>query len=511
MIRFVWLTVLACCLLLSIGGAVTASIIATGNFPMDRIESTDYIYVRYGEELRLVDSRRALYHHIQPQISYYVIPGKSGNPVDSIIACRFYQLRFARNSHLNRLTGIDGDPQRLPHLLLRLVPYTEEIAANDTSAIHRVGLSAETWFIPASNMQVHIRARLENHGELYSQFAGRIWKEKLTGWLDNAAFYYYKNGFFGSVGRSYLIWGPEERDALLISSNSPPFDRLWLGYEHKFLRFDYFLAQLDEINVADTTMSRYLVAHRLSLRKTGLFELGLSEVALFGSPNRSLEWHYLNPFLPYYWEQYNATGDDNILFGADLAIYWPRKCRIFAELVVDDFQIDFESEPHQVGYKIGFDALAPLGLVRLFTKLSYTRVNATVYGQNKPQNLYLHQDEPIGYFGGNDQDRLYALLRYHISPTFDAELELQYTRRGEGGIEPHDESAVPYLDKFPTGAVEKSQSISFQLHMFESHLLVGHLRAGYTHYENHRHIDGQEHDRAEIGIFLSYYLQGWLH
>ena len=52
---------------------------------------------------------------------------------------------------------------------------------------------------------------------------------------------------------------------------------------------------------------------------------------------------------------------------------------------------------------------------RLFTKVSYTRVNTTVYGQNKPQNLYLNSGQPIGYFGGNDQDRILALLRYHVS------------------------------------------------------------------------------------------------
>ena len=57
--------------------------------------------------------------------------------------------------------------------------------------------------------------------------------------------------------------------------------------------------------------------------KAGVFELGLSEVALYGGYNRPMEWRYLNPFLPYYWEQYNRGGDDNMFLGIDLAVYWP--------------------------------------------------------------------------------------------------------------------------------------------------------------------------------------------
>jgi hypothetical protein len=483
----------------------------TGNVMLQRIESTDYIANKYWEEYLLLDNRYRLYANIRPGITHYIDDAQArqqNQPVTTIINDRFPISGLDGRPNLNHLVGQGGPTRKFPALRLRFVPYAEELANDDTSPVHRIGITAESWVNPAADLQVHIRARVENHGEFYSQFDGRKWKKKITGWLDNAALYFYRNGIFGSVGRSFLIWGPEQRDALLISDNSPAFDRIWLGYEHKAFRFDYVIARLDDFRSGDSTSVRYLSGHRLSFRKAGVFELGLSEVALYGGYNRPMEWRYLNPFLPYYWEQYNRGSDDNMFLGLDCAIYWPRRSRIFGELMIDDFQIDFKSEPNQVGYKLGIDALEPIGLARLFTKISYTRVNTTVYGQNKLHNLYLNSGEPIGYFGGNDQDRILALLRYHVSTSCDLELEFQYNRRGEGRIEQHQLSAVPKGVNFPSGIVEKSPSLQLSAEVFHSQILQGHVAFNYAHFANFHHVRGHKHDRIGFDLKLSYYLSG---
>jgi|GEM_PF-2182564 len=482
-----------------------------GNAMLQRIESTDYVANKYWEEYLLLDNMGRLYANVRPSITHCRNEAQGSQlnqPVASIISDRFPLYDQETRLNLNHLLGRADPSGEFPALRLRFVPYAEELAADDTLPVHRIGITAESWVNPTPDLQVHIRARVEDHGELYSQFDGRKWKRKITGWLDNAALYFYRNGIFGSVGRSYLIWGPEQHDALLISDNSPAFDRIWLGYEHRAFRFDYVIARLDDFHQGDSTLVRYFSAHRLSFRKAGVFELGLSEVALYGGYNRPMEWRYLNPFLPYYWEQYNRGGDDNMFLDLDGAIYWPKRSRIFGELMIDDFQIDFKSEPHQVGYKLGIDALEPMGFAHLFTKVSYTRVNTTVYGQNKLQNLYLNAGEPIGYFGGNDQDRLLALLRYHVSTSCDLELEFQYNRRGEGRIEQHRYSAVPKGVKFPSGIVEKSPSLQLAAELFHSQFLQGHVAFNYAHFANYQHIQGRNHDRIGLDLKVSYYLQG---
>ncbi len=481
------------------------------------IEATDRIVDRYWEEQLLLNSEVFLYAHVRPVFYPFQHPwlkdeqlSPEPNPVSALLYERIDAYTSVLQWPLNRIGFLTTTGQRSLGFGLRFVPYAEELAASDTMPIHRVGLTSELWLAPSERLQVHFRMRLENHGDLYSQWNGRKWDEKITGWVDQAALYYsVPEGIFASIGRSSMIWGPEQHDALLLSDNAPPLDRIWLGYEHPALRFDYFITRLDDVVHNDSTLVRYISAHRLSFRKKGVFEFGLSELVLYGGLNRPVDWRYLNPFVPYYWEQWNRGSDDNVFFGADFSLYWPHRSRIFGELMIDDFQIDLESEPHQVGYKLGIDALEPFGLQRLFTKLSYTRVNTTVYGQNQPQNLYLYYGKPIGYFDGNDQDRILALLRYHISRTFDAELEFRFTRKGEGRIVQHVKSGVPFEDKFPTGVVEKSPSVRLGLLMFDSRLIEGRLDLRYSHFNDYRNQAGVDENIVEINVFLAWFLQGF--
>ena len=472
------------------------------------VESTDRSLNRYWEERLLLNPELYLYANVQPRLVPANEQQQAATGVALDLKRRIDSFSAPANFQLNRLGVFSSKGDKGIRLNTRFVPYLEEMAAGDAKPIHRIGINSEAWVVPSDKVQIHLRLRVENHGELYSQFNGRKWDDKITGWVDNAAVYYHNNGFFGSLGRSSIVWGPEERDALLFSDNAPQFDRIWLGYEHKAVRFDYFITRLDDVKYNDSLLVRYLSAHRLSFRKGSAFEIGLSEVALYGGYNRPVDWRYLNPFTTYYWEQWNRGSDDNIFFGLDFSIYWPHKSRIFGELMIDDFQIDLESEPNQIGYKIGLDMLEPLGFDRLFTKLSYTRVNTTVYGQNQPQNLYLYYDKPIGYFDGNDQDRLLALARYHWSQSFDLELEFQYTRKGEGRIEKHERSGVPFEDKFPTGVVEKSPSIKATALWFANGLFEGRASVKYSHFNNYLHVCGDNVNRTEINLFLAYFLQG---
>lgn len=473
-----------------------------------RIESTDRILNRYWEERLLLDPGLYLYADVLPRLVPGAEEGVAATGVGGILKRRIDAFDGRANLQLNRWGVLRSTGKKGLSLSARFVPYFEEIAADDAKPIHRTGLNSEAWVLPSDKLQIHMRLRVENHGELYSQFNGRKWDEKITGWIDNAAVYYYNQGFFASVGRSAMIWGPEQRDALLLSDNAPQFDRIWLGYEHKAVRFDYFITRLDDVNYNDSLLVRYISAHRLSFRKRGVFEVGLSEVALYGGHNRPIDWRYLNPFTTYYWEQWNRGSDDNIFFGLDFAIYWPHHSRLFGELMIDDFQIDLKSEPNQIGYKLGLDVLEPFGLRKLFGKISYTRVNSTVYGQNQPQNLYLYYNKPIGYFGGNDQDRILALTRYHFSSEFDVELEFQFTRKGEGRIEKHDRTGVPFEDKFPIGVVEKSPSVKVTALWFGQGQFEGRVSARFAHFSNYRNVCGDNANRVEFNLFVAYNLQG---
>jgi hypothetical protein len=482
--------------------------------PLDRhVYSTDWFQYRYSQELLLLDHDYLTFAHVRPYVSGFPLSLQAEperRPPGNLLLSRQRRHLSNDNMTLNRIMGSRQIQTQAtsPQLDLRFIPYFEEIASKDKSPTHRLGLDAEGWVFWSNNFQLHLRARIENHGELRPQFHGRIWQDKVTLWLDNAALYFQHDGFFASAGRSFVLWGPDSRDALLLSDHAPAPDRLWLGYHSSCFRFDFVAAKLSGIYGRTDQLNRFLSAHRVSFRKSGWFEIGISEVVLYGGYGRQLEWHYLNPFLPYYLEQWNHRTDDNLFLSCDLSVYWPKRARVFAELMADDFQIDFVSEPHQVAYKLGIDALEPFAISRLFTHLSYTRVNPTVYGQNKERNLYLHYGEPIGYFGGNDQDRWLALLRYHFSVELDGELEFERLRKGEGRIERHDEQAVEYTDQFPTGIVEKATALTLRLRYFLPSLIEGHLETTYRHFEDYGHVVGRDHDRLEFNLLVSWYLSG---
>ena len=280
--------------------------------PGFRIDATDRNLNRYWEELLLLQPGESLYSNILPRFTAPLqTPDAANNVVGRILTDRLAAYDDPANFQLNNRGLFRTGQGSSLRFSARFLPYFEHIASADTLPVHRIGLTSEAWIMPSEQLQIHLRMRLENHGELYSQFNGRVWDEKITGWLDNGAVYYYNKGFFASVGRSAIIWGPEQRDALLLSDNAPQLDRIWLGYEHPAVRFDYFISRLDDVRYNDSTLVRYISAHRLSFRKQNVFEFGLSEVALYGGYNRSLDWRYLNPFVPYYWEQWNRGSDDN--------------------------------------------------------------------------------------------------------------------------------------------------------------------------------------------------------
>jgi hypothetical protein len=177
----------------------------SGNCLVRRIESTDFTANKYWEELLLLDSKERLYSNILPHITYLKSEQRDScwtGGVGHIINSRFHLNNEELQNNLNCLLGKQNSMGNFPSLRLRFMPYSEEIVTEGAIPLHRVGINTESWIIPSNDIQVHIRARLENHGERYSQFDGRKWKSKFTGWFDNAAAYFYKNGFFGSLGRT---------------------------------------------------------------------------------------------------------------------------------------------------------------------------------------------------------------------------------------------------------------------------------------------------------------------
>jgi len=311
------------------------------------------------------------------------------------------------------------------------------------------------------------RARVENYASKNPSVRARSWTgNDLGGTLDDTYLKYHWKYFDLIWGRQRLQWGPGFAEVDLISPNPPPFDLLRLKATYKALRFQFFFTRLDDaINPATPfdTVPRFLSAHRLAVKPWHWLEVALSEVVLYGGPNRKLEWYYLMPFAPFYGEQYNNFKDDNPLWAIDWSVTLHPNFAHYGEFLIDDFQIDCIgggcSEPQQIGVRLGFLAHSLGPYENNSLNLEYSRINNYVYGQNRYYNLYTYYGVPIGAPQGPSSDYLLLRYRQYFSKSFDAGFLVEYRRHGQDSIAVQT-TKVPFA-KFPLGMVEKTLTFQF--------------------------------------------------
>ena len=174
--------------------------------------------------------------------------------------------------------------------------------------------------------------------------------------------------------------------------------------------------------------------------------------------------------------------------------------RIYGEYLIDDFQYDFATEPHETGFVVGTELADPPGLRGGVLGLEYARVNRWTYGQNVLWNRYVNHGVGVGHPLGPDADGLWVRAVRQVAPTVRVHLDLARIRRGEGRIEDERSSAVPFEDRFPSGVVETGTGLTCAVEWFPS----GHTwffgQVGWARRVNAGHIEGAEGDELTASL-----------
>ncbi len=286
----------------------------------------------------------------------------------------------------------------------------------------------------------------------------------------------FKN-FQVKFGRDLLVWGPGFEASLLISGNSRPMDHLYFSWNNDWLEFSFFSATLNptffKVNEQPATQHRLLSGHRIECHPLPFLYFAISETSLSGGPDTGLDFAYLNPFMFYHAANLNGPNTANSMGSVDVAAMPLRQWTTYGSFLLDDVQIEnsvpADREPAQIGYLAGTNVADPFGIFGVDVFTEYTRVtNRTYKGQGGPWEKYLHRNQPIGHFLGNDFDRLLGGISYHPIPNYFVRFVYEHRRQGEGRLDtPFD---TPWLDipegesysePFPTGTVERSEVFSF--------------------------------------------------
>ena len=367
-------------------------------------------------------------------------------------------------------------------------------------ARNRLGTDVLGSFGSGDVLAVRTRVRFDSDGRHDSQFHGEYWKENFTAWVDQAVLTVRYRGFQGAFGREFWRWGRSPVDAMLISEQSPPFDGLRLAYRARNWSFSFHATVLDSMkDDLPGTTNRYLVGHRFDWRPRHNVEIAVSEVILYGGANRPWAWNYLNPFVPYYWEQLNNDTNDNPLWNFECS-WRPRDClELYGEWMIDDFQIDLTSEPQQIGVLFGTAWTGGPGR-RAFINAEYQRINTFVYGQSQPHNRYFHYfdlgGKPIG-IGSNlstDADRVIIRPSYHCTVNCDVTGLFEYVRQGENRIDTPQASGVAKDVPFPSGVVARRTTAGVGIHAQMGGHAIFDLLLGFERVRNVAHAGGNDRD-----------------
>ncbi len=345
-------------------------------------------------------------------------------------------------------------------------------------------------------------------------YSGKKWRG-LAGDVQNAFVHFTAGEFDLTVGRFASFWGP--RNSLALASDVS-MDGLGYSYRWGRLTLSYRLARLDGLNPEDHEVeqfeNRFFAGHRLDIHLSNEVRIGFFETAIFGGPGRQVELYYLNPILFYHATQLNDGINDNTLLGLDFDVQPIHGVKVWGQLLVDDYQIDSESqgdeEPNEIGLLGGFYAADVLDKTDI--RFEYSRVTNWTFNQVHPRNRYTFKNSVIGRARGNDYELFELKLMNWLRPDIRVGAELSFYRQGEGRVDaewtaPWHDIDGDYYEPFPTGTVQTTTTIAANVTGFGlGHLFVD-CTAGVDLVKNYGHTDGDDRTlpfaRLNLSTFFS--------
>ncbi len=302
------------------------------------------------------------------------------------------------------------------------------------------------------------------NGPEYHKTETRVWQERGRASFDQGGINYRKGAFSIFVGRDELSWGADRQRGLLFSGSANNMDMLKIALGSDRFRFVSFQSRLrrGEDEQWPESMRRFVSGHRLEVLVRPSLSLSISEAVIYGGENRAFEWVYLNPLTALYAEQWNSEYEDNVLIAGDFAWLIPKRAEVRGELMVDDFQYDFSTEPHEFAAGLTLAAVNPMHPEASMFGGSYYHVRNRTYGHYVDWNRFVFEGKVIGYPDGPDGDKLRLWISLALPDAMFWKLDYVYRRRGESRATDTLERVGSKV-RFPSGVVETLRALGLDV------------------------------------------------
>lgn len=423
---------------------------------------------------------------------------------------------FARAPYVFNSHGLDSSrsmrwlAQNRDNIASSLTVQSEQIVERRLAPRSLESFSGEFTFSPLRNLSFQMSGSLDESRARDPHYTGKKWRG-LAGELSTAMMNYQSSHLHLWFGRFGSSWG--DRHSLLLSPDVS-LDGLEYALNWKRITLRYRLARLDGLNpdvdsVAEFS-NRYLAGHRLEYQLNRNWQIAFGEMVVFGGPGRGVELGYLNPLLFFHGSQLNEDVNDNTLLFGELTAQPIPKTKLFAQLVIDDFQIDSQArgdrEPTQFALRSIVDLVEIVHHTDL--RIGYTRVSNWTYNQIDPRNRYSYLGRPIADVRGNDYDEASLGIRRWFTPASSLTATVTYRRQGEGRIaaewtEPWILATGDYQEPFPTGVVESTLQPSLTFRGTLAPWLLLYAEGGIGFIRNERNVQDANANRPFLSLRLS--------
>ena len=231
-----------------------------------------------------------------------------------------------------------------------------------------------------------------------------------SGRITNAFIRYENDLITMQMGRAPLFLGQSLGHSIIQSIITPSFDHMYLQLKFNQFRLEILSGQLGSEFLQGERIKRNIAGHRLTwLSKNKKLFASFGEQIVYTGLNRGFEWHYLNPFVPYFFtalegdeeENTNGDNDNSILFATMRYVYKPQ-LSIFGELLIDDFQVDDNNYQNGLGFQLGADGAFDISGKSITWVLEWTRINSWTHIHQGQFTSWQNRGHALGYPYGPD-------------------------------------------------------------------------------------------------------------
>ena len=277
------------------------------------------------------------------------------------------------------------------------------------------------------------------------------------------------------MGRCREIWGPLAEENLLLSSESPPYEKLSAMFTRKSITLKWFYAYLEtRLFEENTNINRYLVARTIEYKNRRNLIFSLGEVSVLSGPDRAIDWSFLNPLAVHVEIDQNDRANDQIgdhangIWFANLDWLVSPDLRFIGAFILDDFPLErdeYSSLDEQLGYfgRLAWTPVRKKTGITLIT--SWSRMNTYALRHSYGYSNLVTKGELIGSDLGNDAEKYTFGFRMVFPQKTLAEMHYVNLRRGENSLyhSPYGEELFFTETSFPSGESKNNQYLSLKV------------------------------------------------